>query len=853
MIKRIILCLVLVTLVWQAFPQKKQSDKIKRKYRQENQRNENIPEVLVHGRVLNLERESLAGATVSVPGTRIGVNTNEDGEYFLKGLKTGRVSIVVSFVGYRTKIIDYVLQEGNNDVYFTLDRDNITLEAVTVTSQLREQQLPDIPQSVSVVGRKMIENNHITDMPRLSEFVPGLLIREQTPHRPNYVIRGLTSDEVSLSAQPRVSVYYNNVPTSRPSMSSAALYDMDRIEVLKGPQNTLFGRGAEAGAVHFLTRKPDSEVNGFLTIGGGDFKMKEVQGAVNIPVLKNKLFLRTAGIYSFRDGYVENTFGGNLNGKNTLGGRMSLRFLPFYNTKVDLVVNYQKDDLPGTAFMNKNFPNSNGITGIFNNKASLEQGKNLKNYRDVLGTSLEIKHFRNENNYFYSNTSYYLNGADSRWDGDGTAAPAIDMAENLQVKQFSQELRYNFSRKSKINGSLGANYWQEKADQTYWFGPNEQYMAYLILQMPQYLISPDGKTYPMPALPLNPSLGPLAGMPLPILHEEENRSSSDNQTLDLFADATWRLSPRISLTSGIRGIYEHFRMNNESVMTRGEPSTLGMLTQMYPNLFFKPIDKTEVSKKWKALIYRANLKYDLYENSSLFAGYARGRRPPVIQFNSQGESLVMQREILNSFEAGLKTSVKSRLWIDITGFFQFFKDFQTNAWVENNYLVKDAGKATVYGAEASIKGELLKNLGIFGNYAYIHARFDKSDSEGNAQEYAGNEFRLTPAHSFTIGLNGSLKLSPWMQLFAHPSWSWKSHIWFEDANTPELEQGAYGTLNATTGFLFPSSNLTFTFSGTNLLEERFIISAGNTGTMFGVPTFVPGPPRMLEARVAWKF
>jgi outer membrane receptor protein involved in Fe transport len=237
----------------------------------------------------------------------------------------------------------------------------------------------------------------------------------------------------------------------------------------------------------------------------------------------------------------------------------------------------------------------------------------------------------------------------------------------------------------------------------------------------------------------------------------------------------------------------------------------------------------------------------------LFAGYARGRRPPVIQFNSQGESLVMQREILNSFEAGLKTSVINRLWFDITGFFQIFSDFQTNAWVNNDYLVKDAGKATAFGVETSFKGELLKNLGLFGNYAFIHARFDKMNSEGNAQEYAGNEFRLTPEHSFTVGLNGKLILSPWLHLFAYPAYSWKGHIWFEDANTPELEQDAYGTLNATAGFMLPASNLTFTFSGTNIMEEKYIISAGNTGTLFGVPTFVPGPPRMLEARVTWKY
>jgi len=851
--KRIIIFMLAVCLVLPAYTQEKRHGRVKRKYQRMEQTDERLPQVYVHGRVQNVEGERLAGANVLVPGTRIGVNTNEKGEYFLKGLPTGRVSIRVSFVGYKTKIIDYYLQEGNNDVLFTLDRQLVTLEPVMVTSQLREQQLPDIPESLSIVGKSELGDNQVKSMTRLSDFIPGLLIREQTPHRPNFVIRGMTSDEVSVGAQPRVSVYYNNTPVSRPSMAASALYDMERVEVLKGPGGTLFGRGAEAGVIHYITRKPDSEFNGFLTAGTGDFHMKEIQGALNIPVVKNKLFIRGSGIFDYRDGYVQNSFGGTLNGVNTLGGRLSVRFIPFWNTKVDLIVNYQKDDLPGTAFMSKSLPNYAGSTDIFGYEASLEQGKNLKNYRDLLGTSLEFKWFRNENNYLTTHTSYYTNNADSRWDGDGTAAPAIDMAETLHVRQFSQEIRYNFSRKSRMNGSVGANYWREKAEQTYRFSPDEQYMAYLILQMPQYLVSDDGTPHPVTQLPLDPALGPAAGMALPSSHQEENLSSATNQAYDLFADATWRLMRRLCFTAGFRATFELFREDNESIMTGGEPSTLGMLTQMYPNLFFKPASETEKEKKDLAYTYRSNLKYDLFENSAFFAGYSRGRRPPVIQFNSLGESEVMNQEILNSFDAGLKSSVYNRLWADVTVFFQKFRNFQTNAWVENNYLVEDAGKATSYGAEASLKIALLKGLSISGNYAYIHARFDDTDSEGNAQEYAGNEFRLTPEHSFTAGINGKIKISPLLQLFAVPGYSWKSHIWFEDANTSGLEQAAYGTFNATVGFTIPPSGLTFTFAGTNLLNEKYIISAGNTGSLFGVPTFIPGPPRMFSGKVTWKF
>lgn len=851
--KRAVLFLLVLTLAFTSGAQQKTRDKVKRKYRKVETIREGLPEVIVSGRVFNALREPLAGASVVVRGSLRGINTNEAGEYYLRGLTTGVVSFQASFVGYKTKIIDYYLQEGINDVNFTLDREEITLEPVTVTPQQREQNLPDIAGSITALGSSFLRNNDIRDLTRMADFVPGLQIREQTPHRPNYVIRGLTSDEVSLTAQPRVSVYFNHIPTSRPSMASAELYDMESVEVLRGPQGTLFRRGAQAGAIHFITRKAGPRNDGFLSGAYGDYHMKDFRGALGGTIVKDKLFARGAGFYTTRDGYVTNTFGGTLNGKNSLGGRFSLRYLPFWNTTVDLVVNYQQDDLPGTAFMSRRFPNANGVTDLFKYEASLDQGKKLNNYRDLMSTSLEIRRFRNENNYLTSITSYTTNHADSKWDGDGTMAPAINMAEAIKVRQFTQELRYNFSLKSHINGFAGAGFWREKATQNYFFNPDEQYMAYLILQMPDYLVTPDGQSYPMTALPADPQLGPLAEMPLPSRHEEENLSEAVNRSIDLFADATWKLTWRLSLTAGIRANRETFRISNLSRMNGETPSTLGMLTQMYPNLFFRPVNETEKKESWKGLTYRANLKYDLGPNSNLFAGYAKGRRPPVIQYDEVGAGKIMSEETLHNFDAGFKSALGSRFWLDATAFYQLFSNFQTNAWEGNKYLVKDAGKATSYGVEASARLALLRPLSLFGNYSFIHARFDSLDSQGNAQEYAANHFRLTPEHSFTAGLDARFPLIRGVWLFAVPSLSWQSHVWFEDANTPGLDQEAYGTLNGHAGVILTNPRVTFSVSGTNLLEEKYVISAGNTGTLFGVPTFIPGPPRMISGKITWRF
>jgi outer membrane receptor protein involved in Fe transport len=820
--------------------------------------------VIIRGKVVNQYNEPIAGASVTVLNTTIGVNANAEGEYLLKGLSAGNVSISVSALGYVPKVIETLLKEGGKEVNFMLEEAIVALEPVTVIAQQREQQLLDIPITVSIVSMQTMENTHTRTLEQLAAFIPGLNINIQTPHRPNLAIRGLTSDETSPTAQPRVSVYYNNVPTSRASMAIAELYDMERIEVTKGPQGTLFGRGSQIGVIHFISKRPESGFGGYVSAGMGDYAMKEIEGAVNIPITSNKLFARAAGIYSYHDGYVINTSGGKLNGKNTFGGRFSLRYLPVENMKIDLMASYQKDDNPGTAFMSKRYPNANGEKDIFKYEASFDEGKKWFNKRDVFGSSLDIKYYLTENSYLTSITSYYTNSVDHRWDGDGSIAPAIDMAEYNDVKQFTQELRYNFSFDSRIDGFLGTSYWRENVKQKYWFGPDEQYMAYLIFQSPEYMISENGTLgYPMTAIPDlgNPAMASLTGAPLPTNHEEESTGGAVNQATDIFVDATFKLLPKLSLTTGIRTTYESFMTSTEAHMLGTVPSTLGYLLGNAPNFFFAPVDYHEISKDFWSVTYRLNLKYNFSASSNLYAGYSMGRRPNVLQFNSAGESEVMNAEKVHSVDAGFKWNAQQRYWFDIGVFYHRYNDFQTSKWDNANYLIADAGQAASFGAEATAKTALNAHLDIFGNYAYIHARFDDKDRDGNPQEYAGNTFRQTPKHTFLLGGDVKLDVAKEIQIVFTPTYSWKSHMWFEDSNDrqPEdlslarLEQDAYGLLNANMAVKFNQPGLVFSAFASNLLGEKYIVGAGNTGMMFGVPTYVPGAPRMIGVKLLWRF
>ena len=259
------------------------------------------------------------------------------------------------------------------------------------------------------------------------------------------------------------------------------------------------------------------------------------------------------------------------------------------------------------------------------------------------------------------------------------------------------------------------------------------------------------------------------------------------------------------------------------------------------------------------MVLLQGLKYKINDDANVFANYSRGRRPNVLQFTSTGEKEILDAEILNNFDAGFKASFLSRVFIDAVGFYQKYKDFQTSAWIadtesgEFNYKVKDGGRATSFGAEASVKVAIIKQLDIFGNYAWLNASFDSTDVDGLVQEYSENSFRLSPEHSFTFGFNARANLTENIKIFVTPSYSYKTQMYFEDANTAGLEQDAYGLLNINGGLELAKPNMILSVYATNLLDEQFVTSGGNTGSLFGIPTFVPGAPRMFGAKLSWKF
>ncbi len=854
-------------------------------------------EAAVQGRVTDDSGAGLAGVTVRVLGTDRAVLTDDAGRFRLDRLQPGLRSLSFETLGYRTAVRELTLEAGVlTPVTVILERAPLALEGVVVTSQKRQQAVQDVPITITVHDGDFLDASGIGEFDALSAFTPGLEVQIQSPNTPGFVVRGITSDDGDARLESRVSVFRDGVSISKARGSVVELFDLERVEVLKGPQGTLFGRGAEIGAVHVIQTKARDERTASLTAGPGSFGEWLAQGHANTPVADG-LFARFAGVYHTRRGYVHNLGGTDLNGKQTLALRSALRWVPNEWTDLDLIVNWQRDTPPGTAFKSGIFAPPGGTTtpwtpAMLGGHGFEEPGVE----RTVWDATVLADRMLSPAWTLQGIAAYRRFDAYEMADADGTAAPAIHLAETGYGDQYSVELRTLFNG-GRFNGFAGVSAFHEAAAQAIRFRTDERSLYPLLTRVirvqsdgafPEIPAVVDGAPNRVDSLPANivelapifwpdnvafytPILESLVGTPLNPYHEEAFTNYGRNTAVELFVDGTLALTDRINLTTGVRGTFERL-WSGIRVRESDQPTLLGALTGASPNALFPPTRNQALvsdAGTFLSAVGRLALDFAVSDDLTVFGSVARGRRPPVIQEYETNPIVnfeVLPEEVVWSYEAGAKGfALDRRLQYDVATFYYDYRDFQTrvNPELTGTGIVfdTDVGQATAYGGELALVGRLGDALSLFGSYAYIHAAFDETAPTGTPQYLAGNTFRLTPKHSLASGFGLGVPM-PVGTAFLRPSYTWKSRVYFEeewqdehflDGEAPGLFQDPYGLLNARAGLTTTDGRATLEIYATNLLDTRFIVDAGNTGLIFYAPTYIAGPPRMLGLRLTARF
>jgi outer membrane receptor protein involved in Fe transport len=730
---------------------------------------------------------------------------------------------------------------------------------IVVTAQKIEQRAKDVPITISAISGQRIAELGVGDLDELSNYIPGLNIQEQSANNPGIVIRGITSDSGSAQQGPRVTLYYNGVDISRSRGSYQAIYDMERVEVIKGPQATLFGTASAVGAISLTSARPKPGFSGAITGGYGNFNSTLLSGFVNGG--NDVLAGRIAFEWKTRDGYVENLSTRqkrDLYAQDQLGIRASVRYTPTDALTVDLIGTFDRQDNGGTPFVSRALPTSDGPGNPFgraNLGGSPLSAEVLGN--DQLGLDRKVYDLNLTASYDFDNGLSFttVNGYrrfDSAevFDADGSAAWYLEFAEIARGWQASHEGRFNYADPS-WRASFGWNVFVEDNSQRVPFSSEEgtfiQCAARPIPNLP--CVDSAGVVQAANATRLI-SQGRFTQVPYSSVFENQGR----NDSYSVFADATWIATPRVELTAGARILIEQRKSGYFARVPR--PVLNPTAFSLIPGQVDTGGRTFTAQESYAAILPRFNALFRLSDAVNVFATVSKGRRSPVVQLNARrvgttavpNLQLVPEEKVWN-YEAGLKGAfgpVSGSLGV----YYQRYDGFQVSVQQGNGTsITQSAGTAGNLGVEAEGNVRLSRWFNAFANVGYINGGIDRNNRFAPA--FSGARFRLQPEWQAAAGFTVDAPLGNGVRFFATPSVTYRSRIYFELPNSAALSQGPVTLVNARAGIGIGRFELAGFIR--NALDRDYLLDAGNTGGAFGIPTFIPAEPRFYGAQLTARF
>lgn len=758
-------------------------------------------------------------------------------------------------------------------------------DEIVVTAQKREQRIEDVPVTVTALTGAKMADIGVSELDEVAAFIPGLQVQEQSANNPGFVIRGITSDNGSSQQGARVTLYYNGIDISRSRGAWQDLYDLERIEVVKGPQATLFGTAAAVGAISLISAKPKPGVSGGIDASYGNYNRAQVSGFINAG--NDVLAGRLAFAYKYRDGYVRNIAGDpnvpnqnqglvdqdDLNGQDQRGVRGSLRYRPSDSITADLVLTYDGQRNPGTAFKSRAHAPTGGQTGDYGYaelsgspySAAVLGARKLGLTRNVYDANLTITADLSPGITFTTVNGYRRFDALEIFDADGGPAAYLEFAEDANGDQWSHESRFAFDG-PKYRASIGWNAFFENGFQRVPFATEEgTYLACSVAAAYAPIRSalnaagiPTGTacvaangTIPATRATSVLSGGRLTAVPYSAVFT----NFGNNDTYSVFADATWIPVPALELTAGARVLIEDRQSGYSSVQPNSVLlAALGIRTSLLGTANTNGT-KFVAEKSFAAILPRFNALLKLSDDVNLYATISKGRRSPVVQLAALNTVIgvrpnlqVVPEEQVWNYEGGIKGRMGPFSGA-ASVFYQTYDGFQVSVTQANGTaLTQSAGSAKNLGVELEGNLKLAEYLSIFGTFAYL----DGGIADKPAGSFAGNRFRLQPD---TTASGGAMLRVPvgGATVYATPSITYRSKVFFELPNNPAISTPGYTLVNVRAGIEFARGRYSVGGFVRNATNKRYLIDAGNTGGGFGIPTYIAGEPRFYGVEIGAKF
>jgi len=681
------------------------------------------------------------------------------------------------------------------------------LEEVIVTAERRAQDAQDVPIALTIIGGSEISPSGISSISDVALKTPNLTFTQFNIGEPQLFLRGLGTTIDSAGADPTVSVFIDDVYVGRSAGATSDLYDLERIEVLRGPQGTLYGRNVTGGAISIVTKRPSNEFEAKLGVTVGNYGLTVLRGLVDGPIGDN-----LAGNLSFskrdRDGYAySNRSGQELDDADNFSLRGKLLWDISDNTELLLGFDYSTDDNNGQCRNLTKLDNPAGdhnAGGVFvpvlqqikadtNSEDPRTCAMTIEQYaeRDVFGLSARLQMEFTNDLSLTSITAYRELEYSWLQELGGLDSPpnllSVEDNEGDDADQISQEFRLTKDG-DRLFWVAGAYYFKENVDRfanvPIFFGPGS---------------------------PVAPGA----------LLDRSWLQSATNTSMALFGQVVWSMTDALALTLGGRHTWDEKEMDNAYYSSPGN--------EVYN---FKGLEES-----WDEFTPRVTVDWQITDDHMLFATWSKGYKSGVFISQNTTAALAetpLEPEEATNMEIGAKTRwFDNRLQFNLV-YFDLENENQQLFRLENFTLVSENFGTESSGIELDFIAALGKNLTLSGMYASL-------DAEIVGGQFAGNVAPRSPDYKYSVALNYNAALGNGAILDFDASVSYSDNWYMEATNQGVSYMDDYSIVDASVRYTSSGGNWEVTLWGKNLSDE--LVTSHSIVSSFGGSVELFAPPR----------
>ncbi len=695
------------------------------------------------------------------------------------------------------------------------------LDEIIVTAQKREQRAIDTPISVTALDANALADHQISSLADMAFISPGLRDGEQQGIN-RLFIRGIGLTSFASGADPSVAFYVDGVYVGRPTEQLSSMYDIDRVEVLRGPQGSLYGRNATGGAVNVITQSPTADFSGYLTETAGNYDLHQTQGAISGPLNSSGTLLgRVAFDFLNHNGYGEDEAQHHpVDDANKQNVRGTLEFKP--DDKVDLKIvsefthesdndyytmsfgAYPPNVLAGT--LGAADPANGGIPAgiaVVNSQNAATALPDLTNRRTGEAVTADLAVDLSDTTRFTSITGWRQFQRYNATDSDGTSAGLGDTLYTEWDHQLSQEFTVNYHE----------NQWDTTGGIDFYY---EKIKNFVLVPFPQFtnVFGPGEVNY-------------VQHGTMPI------------GSFAAYAQTTYSVEPDLRVTLGGRFSAE-------------ERHSVGYFTGIPPAI--QPIDQ---EKTWRAFTPKVGVEYDLVKDTLVYASATNGFKSGTFDVGQVNPAI--DPEKIWAYEVGLKSELLERR-VEFTSalFYYDYKDLQVSKVIGIATLTVNAAAAKNKGIELTSRAKVTDHFTVDANFTYLDATFTDFESINPVtsvnQNLAGNLLPGAPKVAAGLGAAYDFSITGGATVTARTDAEYLSRIYFSEFNVLPLSNGGNTKLNASLRYLSESGRWSATLWGKNVTDKFTAANKLVTIALWGYPIYGSvDPPATYGITLNYKF